>query len=125
VRATGWTPTRRRRPASLWGSCALLLGLAIAGGLAGGLEQPAFPAVLAFVAAGPLRPSEPARERAVLLAYGVIAWAIVGLAPLLTAGMALGGPYGGHPILFALSLLAAVIRVRVLRGPAMLAWVRP
>jgi hypothetical protein len=113
------------RPTALWATSALMLALAVVAGVLGGLDQPAFAAYCALTAVGPLRATSATRERATLLAYGLGAWALFGLAPVVTIAEPLGGPYGGHPLVFAAGILVAAVRIRVLASPSVKAWFEP
>jgi len=113
------------RPAGLWATSLALFLLAAAALGTGGLEQPAFAVYCALTAFGPLRATSTACERAVLLAYGVGAWALFGLAPVATIAEPLGGPYGGHPLVFAFGLAVAIARIAALSRPSTKAWSSP
>lgn len=113
------------RPATLWATSLLLLTLGLTAFALGGLAQPAFAAYCGLTAFGPLRATSTARERAVLLAYGLLAWALFGLAPVATIGEPLGGPYGGHPVVFVLGVALAVLRIRALVSARASAWFSP
>ena len=116
---------RPSRPAALWATSLSLLVLAVAAFATGGVEQPAFAVCCALTALGPLRATSKARERALLLAYGVGAWALFGLAPVVTIAEPLGGPYGGHPLVFVAGVAAAVARIAVLSRPSTKTWSCP
>jgi hypothetical protein len=88
-----------------------LLVVGLAAGITGGANQPAFAICCAVAALVPARTTSSWRERALLLAYAVCAWALIGLAPVITIAEPLGGPYGGHPLVFVAGLAAGIARV--------------
>lgn len=119
------TTDHASRPRILWASSLALVALGFAALALGGLKQPAFGAYCVVVAAGPIRATAASVERAVLLAYGLGAWALFGLAPVFTIGEPLGGPYGGHPVLFVAGLAGAVSRIWALSSATTHRWSRP
>jgi hypothetical protein len=118
-------PFDRGRPAALWASSVLIVALGIVAFLRGGLAQPAFAAFCALTAAVPLRATSTAQERATLIAYGFGSWSLFGLAPVVSIGEPLGGPYGGHPLVFAFGLVLSIVRIRALGSQHAVAWFRP
>lgn len=90
-----------------------------------GRAQPAFALFCGVVSVAPFRGHTGQDDWGRLLCYALAAWSLFGLAPLATIGEALGGPYGGHPMLFVVGLVLAVLRLRVLASPAVKSWLRP
>ena len=88
-----------------------LVAVGLAAAITGGADQPAFAICCAITGLVPLRATSTGRERARLLAYGLCAWAVIGLAPVVTIAEPLGGPYGGHPVVFVAGLAAGVARI--------------
>jgi hypothetical protein len=103
-----------------------LLGLGAIAALIGQLpEPPVFAAAVLLAAVVPWRRSHRQRTWGIGLAYGVLAWALFGMAPFLTIGEDLGGPYGGSTAAFAFALVAAVLRIGALSREAACAWTEP
>ncbi|MBK7586287.1 MAG: hypothetical protein IPI67_39640 [Myxococcales bacterium] len=98
-------------------------------GLLAGFTQlpgaPVFALVVLAAAATPWRGSSRHRAWGVALAYAVLAWSLFGLAPFVTVGENLGGPYGGSALTFAFALLAAAFRVFALTREAAKLWTAP
>lgn len=93
--AYDWLP---RALLLLFGAIALYLG---------GVDQPVFGVSVLMLASFPSARWEPGRDWQQLAGYAIAGWSLFGIMPMLTIGEALGGPYGGSPIVFACTMPVA------------------
>lgn len=88
-------------------------------------EPPTYALLVLLSGAVPFRRDDVTHRLGIGLAYGVLAWSVVGFAPLITSGMQLPGPYGGHWLPFGAGIFLAAARIWALSTEAARSWTSP